>query len=215
MIQNSKAIIELKVKVIILTIFFLGTLTSAKCQQFFKGSIVAGINASQIDGDNLAGYDKFGFTAGAKVEFPLNSVLDFGLEFLISQRGSRSQIFPGQFIDIQQIHLNYAELPIIIKWSDWWVEEHEFYRFNIHGGISLGRLISAKTNFSPSAISGNFVNNDISLLLGSGFSYSKNWTFSIRFTRSLNRLYIQEIANQEQFSGLVGYFVTVRSEYNF
>jgi hypothetical protein len=202
-------------KVIILGISFLICSHTIDAQSFFQGSIIAGVNGSQIDGDQLAGYHKFGMSAGIKVEFPLNSILDMGIEFLFSQRGSRSEIIPNQFNDVQRIHLNYAELPIFIKWNDWWVEKDSYYKFHLHAGLSPARLISSQTNFSPSAINGSFSNYDISFLLGGGFSFTKDWTLSARFTRSINRLYSQTDVNQSEISGLLGYFITVRGEYTF
>ncbi len=203
------------VNLTIIVIFHLLSILPSKAQTFFKGGIVAGINASQIDGDQIAGYKKIGISAGLKVEFPISSMFDMGAEFLFSQRGSRSSFVRGQFDDIARIHLNYAELPVFIKWNDWWIEEEEYYKFNLHGGLSPGRLISFNTNFGPNAISGTFSNYDISFFLGGGFSYSKNWTISARFTRSINRLYTQEVSSGSDIVALLGYFITLRSEYTF
>lgn len=184
-------------------------------QNFFRGGIVAGLNLSQIDGDQLAGYDKFGITAGAKVEFPINQSFDMAFEFLLSQRGSRSSLIPGRFTDIRQIHLNYAELPVIIQWNDWWVEEDGFYRIHLRTGVSGARLINSRTNFSSTVINGSFADYDISLFLGGGFSFSKHSTVSLRYTRSLNRLYTFESTTQQEFQALIGYFISIRTEYFF
>ena len=202
------------VKIIIISIFLLFCANSIKSQSFFKGSIVAGINLSQIDGDKLAGYRKFGVSAGFKIEFPLNSILDFGIEFLFNQSGSRSSIIKGNFGDLQRIHLNYASLPLIIKWNDWWIEESNYYKFNLHTGLVPSRLISARSNLGPNAISGEFSNYDFSFLLGGGYAYNENWALSLRFTRSINTLYKQELSSGEE-SALIGYFITIRSEYTF
>ncbi len=203
------------VKIIIITIFLLSNTIPSSAQSFFKGGIVAGFNGSQIDGDQVAGYHKFGLSAGLKVEFPLSSVLDMDIEFLFSQRGSRSSIIPGQFEDLQRIHLNYAELPIIIKWNDWWIESEAYYKVNIQAGFSAARLISSNSNLSPNAISGEFNNYDFSALVGVGFAFTKKWGIGLRFTRSLNTLYKQETNNQAKIKALLGYFITLRTEYTF
>ncbi len=187
----------------------------ANSQSFFKGSFVLGVNASQIDGDNLAGYDKFGLSGGVRVEFPLSSVLDLGVEFLFSQRGSRSQIIKNRFTELSRIHLNYIELPLIVKWNDWWIEDEAYYKFNVHGGITNGYLVSYDTNDSPSPTTGEINNYDIGLLLGGGFSFTKKWTLTLRYTRSLNTLYTVTTASSGKVDGLIGYFVTLRGEYSF
>lgn len=197
-------------------VFFSLWFTSfASAQSFFKGSAVLGLNVSQIDGDNLAGYDKFGLTGGVKVEFPLNAVLDLGIEFLFSQRGSRSQIIQNRFVELSKIHLNYVELPLIIKWSDWWIEEEAYYKFNLHAGISNGYLVSANTNDSPAPTNGELNNYDFSLLVGTGFSFTSKWALMLRYTRSLIPLYTVNTGTTGQVEGLIGYFITLRSEYSF
>lgn len=187
----------------------------ANSQSFFKGSAVLGINASQIDGDNLAGYDKFGLSGGLKVEFPLSSVLDMGVEFLFSQRGSRSQIIKNRFVELARIHLNYIELPLLVKWNDWWIEDDSYYKVNLHGGISNGYLISSNTADSPAPSTGQINRYDIGLFFGGGFAFTKSWTLSLRYTRSLNTLYTVNTASTGQVRGLIGYFITLRGEYSF
>lgn len=184
-------------------------------QQFFKGGIVGGLNLSQIDGDQLAGYDKIGLSAGGKVEFALNSTFDMAVEFLFSQRGSRSRIIPGNFGDVQVIHLNYAELPVIVQWNDWWIEDRAFYRFHINGGLSLGRLINVRTALHSASIVDNFRDNDLSFIIGAGYSFNPHSRIGLRYTRSLTKMYKFDSNDQAQFDSLLGYFITIRTEYFF
>lgn len=202
-------------KIVKIIFFNLCFLSLASSQSFFKGSATLGVNVSQIDGDNLAGYDKFGFTGGVKVEFPLNAVLDLGIEFLFSQRGSRSQLIQNRFTELSRIHLNYVELPLVIKWSDWWIEKDSYYKFNLHGGISNGYLISSNTDESPTPINAEINNYDVGLLAGLGFAFTKKWGLTLRYTRSLNTLYTVNTGTTGQVKGLIGYFITLRSEYSF
>lgn len=202
-------------KLLILIVLIGVTSMHIQAQSFFKGSLIAGANASQIDGDRLAGYKKFGITTGLKVEFPISASFDLGIEFLFSQRGSRSAIVPNQFSDQQRIHLNYASLPIVVKWNDWWIEEESYYKFNLHGGVAPARLISSKSNFSSTVVSGEFKNYDFSLFLGAAYSINKKWAIALRYTRSLNPLYTQKTASTGEISALIGYFITFRTEYTF
>jgi len=202
-------------KIVKIVFFSLCFLSIAKGQNFFKGSAVLGLNLSQIDGDNLAGYDKFGLSGGVKVEFPLNAVLDFGVEFLFSQRGSRSQLIQNRFTELSRIHLNYVELPLLVKWSDWWIEDEAYYKFNLHGGISNGYLISSNTDETPTPTNAELNNFDLGLLTGLGFAFSKRWSITLRYTRSLVPLYTVNTGTTGQVQGLIGYFITLRSEYSF
>lgn len=202
------------VKLIILIICLGSFLNKGNAQSFFRGSLVTGLNLSQIDGDQLSGYRKFGISTGLKMEFPISSTFDLGLEFLFSQRGSRSTITPNQFVDVQRIHLNYAAMPIFIKWNDWWIEEDSYYKFNLHGGLAPGWLISSRSNLSQSVTGSEFNKFDLSFFLGTGYSFTNKWALTLRYTRALNRLFSQQTTSGE-IQGLIGYFITIRSEYTF
>ncbi|MFZ1749084.1 MAG: hypothetical protein WAU01_02785, partial [Saprospiraceae bacterium] len=60
--------------------------------QHFKATAILGINASQIDGDTLFGYNKAGITAGARLSYQNTGKIDVALEMLYSQRGSSVSI---------------------------------------------------------------------------------------------------------------------------
>ena len=94
------------------------------------------------------------------------------------------------------------------------LEEDEYYKFNLHGGLAPGWLISSSSNLSQTVTGSEFNKFDLSFFLGTGYAFSKRWALTVRYTRSLNRLYTQQIPSGE-IQGLVGYFITVRSEYTF
>src|SRR3989337_2295789 len=119
--------------------------------QRFSAGIVGGLNASQIDGDLLAGFDKVGLSGGIMTKIDLETFIDLNVEFLFTQRGSRPDIF-NPFVDPEiEVHLNYAEIPVYISLGDWWQEEDQYHKVSAHAGISFGRLINARTidNFNP------------------------------------------------------------------
>ena len=180
--------------------------------QRFSAALVLGINASQIDGDGYAGYHKVGLTGGAKLMYPIGEKADLGLEFLFSQRGSKSSLSDNGIKDFW-ITLNYAEIPLIISYHDWLIEGEDYYKVSVDGGLSYGRLISSSSS-EDEAVSGldEIKNGDLSYVLGLRFRFNKHWATSLRYTRSLFKM-----NNNEKFEnyGLLGYFLTLRSEYYF
>ncbi len=82
----------------------------------FHASLLAGINATQVDGDNLAGYHKGGWNAGLGVDATLHKDLTLGMELLFSQKGSRSTILPPA--SSVKLLINYAEIPIMLRYHD-------------------------------------------------------------------------------------------------
>lgn len=197
-------------------IIFLMLSAGAKAQ-FFKGGVIAGLNASQIAGDYLAGYDKLGLMGGAQASFPLKPDMRLAIEFLYSQRGSQTDIIPGQATNFARIHLAYLELPIIYQYEDWYIEEEDYYRMRFEGGFSYGRLFRVRTSEDPAFenIIDGFVPNDFSFLVGGAYSVGPHLAFNIRYTRSLNRLYSTGGSNQDQINFLLGYFLSFRTEYFF
>ncbi|WP_235296733.1 porin family protein [Portibacter marinus] len=195
--------------------FILISFISVEAQSFFKGSAIIGVNASQIDGDDLAGYHKYGLTAGVKVEFPLSPSFDLGLEFLYCQRGSRTALIYNIYSETYRFGLNYISMPLILKWNDWWVPEESYYKVNLHGGLANAYLISSDTEESPIPIDRDLNDYDLSLVLGGGFAFSKNWSISLRYSRSLTTLYELETFPGRERERLLGYFLTLRTEYTF
>ena len=80
-------------------------------------------------------------------------------------------------------------------------------------GLSLGNLFSASvtddiTDFNPDT----FDTTDISYLLGANYAFTKNFSVTVRYTRSFTRL-LNDPAIFDKF--LLSYFWTIRTEYTF
>lgn len=186
---------------LVLLFLFTGFLKAQK----FGGSLYIGFNASQIDGDRLAGYDKLGFNAGLGSSYNLSDPWQLNIDFLFSQRGSRSKLLADKYEPIRKITLNYLELPVYISYKDWYIKDDDYYKIQGLVGLSYGRLFSVKNGLNdPDYDEQNFIKTDVSLLLGSKFFFNKHWGINGRYTRSLNRMY----KNPDDGSkSLLGYFL--------
>ncbi|MEL6944126.1 MAG: hypothetical protein AAFO82_15815, partial [Bacteroidota bacterium] len=69
-------------KKIFLIIFTLLIVSVLQAQQRFKGAVVAGMNVSQIDGDLLFGFNKFGFNGGVQVSTIFTERWEMSVELL-------------------------------------------------------------------------------------------------------------------------------------
>ncbi len=180
-------------------------------QARFQGAGIVGMTLSQIDGDDLFGFNKLGVSAGVKVRFNLKKKLDGNVELLYSQRGSSTNLFRRDAED-DIISINYFELPIYLSVNDWYIEKEDYYKISGHAGLSYGNLVASSiqnTNFTTGLLG----SADISYLVGATFHFTKKLAFTARYTRSFNRLFSDESARPIQF--LLGYFWTVRLEYYF
>jgi hypothetical protein len=189
--------------------------------QRFSAGIVGGANASQIDGDDLAGFDKLGLTGGLKAIVNFDSPFDLNVEFLFSQRGSRPDLFTPELDPDIEVRLNYAEIPVYVSLGDWWQEEEEYYKVSAHAGLSYGRLITARTfdyahseEESFDLLVPYFNNSDLSWLVGISYQMNKKWGVTGRYTREIIPLLSPKKHNLPN-ERLLSYFMTFRFEYYF
>ena len=104
--------------------------------QRFEGGIVAGFNASQVDGDNYSGYHKPGIALGGFVQTNLSRTVYAAMELKFMQKGSRnidSLATDGQIKYIMR--LNYIDLPFYLG-----IRTSE--KMSVLVGISPGYLLS-------------------------------------------------------------------------
>jgi Outer membrane protein beta-barrel domain len=192
----------MKLKILFFSFFSFVFLATDLCaQRRFSAAVEAGFTASQLDGDRSAGYSKPGLMAGLRSIVKLKDKTSASVGFLFAQRGAQNQ---ANQLDLYSITLNYLEVPIMYHYNDWLVEdgENDWYRANISGGISYGRLIGTKLKYpgsfaeavvnptNPPPGRSNLLNDhDLSLTLGGSIYFSRNFGCSFRWMRSVTFLY--------------------------
>jgi len=170
----------------------------------FRGGLIAGVNLAQIDGDLLYGYNRLGFSAGAKVNTILTERWQLSLELIFSQQGSsRSRNDLGS--SYERIRLNYVEVPVMINFLDW--------KMHFSGGLVYGRLIDFNVEdiFGEDITDAEEFNEDaLSYILGATFFANENWGFSVHWQRSLINM-----EGDPNDSDLLGKHILLRSVYMF
>ncbi len=98
--------------------------------QRIKGEIIAGMNLSQVDGDEIYGFDKAGLNMGLGAIVPLGKHFAFSIETLFNQKGSyqgkqEEDVVTdslGNIIAIwtkeYKLKLDYLEVPVMIHFVD-------------------------------------------------------------------------------------------------
>ena len=115
-------------------IFLLIILPISIFAQRFNGGIVAGFNASQIDGDFLFGYNKAGLMGGAFVFTDFTDKWKGQMEIRYSSKGSAT---PKDYYPIEKNLLRYIEIPLIVEYK-------LFKKVQLQAGASIGYLFYAK-----------------------------------------------------------------------
>lgn len=104
--------------------------------QRFDGGLLAGFNATQVEGDIYRGYDKPGAVGGFYVQTDIAPAIFAAMEIKFSQKGARKKVTtkdPEKYI----MRLNYIDLPVYMAFrtSD---------KSSIIAGVSTGFLLSGK-----------------------------------------------------------------------
>ncbi|HRV84552.1 MAG TPA: porin family protein [Saprospiraceae bacterium] len=173
--------------------------TSAQELRFSLGAL-AGLSLSQIDGDNLQGYDHVGLMAGLNSTAHITGRFSFSVELMYNQRGSKSNRLSNQnYLPTPlKVTTEYAEINALFHLLDWLHEQEKYYRLDAFAGVTIGKLIRTKItdptvrveNFNN--IATEFNSTDLGFILGVGYKINRNWGWGLRFSRSLNKLFDAE-----------------------
>lgn len=119
---------------VLLTVITTAIVYTGANAQTFSGAFTIGLSGCQIDGDTQGGYHKPGIRTGFTVSAPATSPIAVESGILFSSKGA---IKKTQGYTEFKTSLNYAELPLIIKY-------HFLPKFGAELGISYNRIISSK-----------------------------------------------------------------------
>lgn len=149
----------------------------------FQASAVAGLNVSQIDGDDLNGFHQPGLNAGLRVVAVLGDRWRVGPELLFSQLGARRNTNSINSSPYDRFRLNTVEVPLMVYYKDW--------RVTAQAGGSYARVI----DFSVLDSGGQDVTETrplaeelYSIKLGAGIYLTPNLSLNVRWTRGLNNV---------------------------
>ena len=154
--------------------------TSFLYSQNFEAGLVAGLDFSQVGGDDLSGFNKFGFILGGSSSIKIkNTTYEFQLLYV--DKGSRDTTSnTGDDGYKHKIKLRYLEVPILCKWE-------VYNNIFVGAGSSIGFLLKGTeedvNGVIPSAI--DFNKFDISALFEIGYSHSNKIYFFSRFENSI------------------------------
>ncbi len=100
--------------------------------QGFGASLLAGANFSQVDGDQLGGYNKLGANLGIQIDRNIKDDWDAAFEIRFSMKGAKKVIDPEAPPTFTlKLSYHYIEVPLLVKYT-------HYERFTPYGGVSLG-----------------------------------------------------------------------------
>ena len=201
-------------KKIILLQVVLFFLISTGYSQRFIGQGIAGINVSQVDGDEVFGYHKVGFNGGASVMLPLEKKQRFfiTIELLYSEQGAYrktpgdTMIYTGKTpIDEKfaynpkikyKLTLDYVQVPVVFHFED------KTTGVAFGAGLAWGRLVRAQEIESGYRLitnvrSGIYSRNEWSVLGDIKIPIYKGLKFNFRFHYSFVPIRKRDFTDKE------------------
>ncbi len=171
-------------RILVLVVVVLLFLTDEAEAQRFRGGFTLGLNVSQVDGDEIYGFRKYGFHGGAVGTVPLKKNLLFTLETLYSRKGAfqpKSTLYYRQY----RIELDYVEVPFILQYNDKDI-------FTIGAGFAFGRLVEVKewekgerTSTNLYGENSHYSRNDLLVLIDLKFRIIKRFSMNVRYQYSI------------------------------
>ncbi|MGC8824819.1 MAG: outer membrane beta-barrel protein [Bacteroidales bacterium] len=147
--------------------------------QYFEGGILAGLTASQMDGDMLGGYDKPGLTAGMWVGRSINAKWNYRAEFKYTMKGAASNQATEVYSQYRKT-LHYLELPVVTCY-------HFSTDLSAEAGLSCAYLAYATLNIGngPFDATGPMKRYEFNILGGIAYRFSDNFSLNFRFSYSV------------------------------
>jgi hypothetical protein len=186
--------------------------------QRVKGALIAGINLSQVDGDEIYGFRKPGLNIGASATVPVWNNFSFTIETIYNQKGAvqGEQYFTTDSLGNElngayKIQLDYLEVPFLIHYTDKDVIAAGF-------GFSYGRAVKIKEWEHGKLIegtalnSGVYKNDDFNILADIQFRIYKKLKFNLRYSYSIAKIRTREFTNligdswtRDQYNNLLSF----------
>ena len=175
-ILSSKGYLSLSFLFILISFSFTGL-----SQLEFSGGIELGVSTTQLSGDALSGFDKFGLSAGPFIRTTFSEKSSAKLGILYLNKGSKKNADPdnGDLITYA-IRLNYVEVPITYSYS--------INNIRAEGGLAIARLVSSSelgTDGRERDFIFPFEKMDFSVVLGASYYFSENIFVNGRWSQSI------------------------------
>jgi hypothetical protein len=168
------------IRKLLIPIFFL-LIVNVLMAQRFDGGILAGYNATQVEGDTFKGYHKPGLVAGFYVQTDVAPAVFIAMEIKYSQKGARNKVNPKQ-LEKYIMRLGYIDVPVYaaFRTND---------RGSIIGGVSTGFLVHSaeydEYGKFPEEDQNAFNTLDLQPFLGFQFDFLNNLKADLRFALSV------------------------------
>ncbi len=174
------------IKYIVVAFFAMVLFVHEAKAQRIKGELIFGMNTTQIDGDEVFGFHKYGFNMGVGAIYPFNPHWSLSVETIFNQKGA----YRKESIEIDtlptpyyNIRLNYLDVPVMLHYED-----KGGIVFGL--GFSWGRTVGIEEiehgqTVETTTLAGPYKRDDVNVLADFRFKIWKKLKFNFRYAYSV------------------------------
>ncbi|MCB9014644.1 MAG: PorT family protein [Lentimicrobiaceae bacterium] len=193
---NQDLLLMFKKLILLVLPFFVLSVHHTYAQRIM-GAVIAGVNATQVDGDEVFGYHKFGLNAGAAAIIPFNNKWSVSIENIYSQKGAHQRsVYLDSLDGSYDLKLNYLDVPVLVQFTD-----KDIVTFG--AGMSWGRLVGIAEQRNGYDLnettleSGIYRSSDLNLLIDVKFRLIDRLRFNVRYAYSVRPIATREIIDSK------------------
>lgn len=147
--------------------------------QKIRGGLVGGLVASQIDGDRMGGYNKFGGHVGAFARTPVGKSMWFELQLLLIQKGSRPS---GEGnLEGTIISTGYVDCEVSLLYNVW---QSLFLKAGLVPGVCIQGSVKTLSGVEQ-ALDVPFRKASLGVIIGAEYGLSKHLAAYMDFGYSI------------------------------
>ncbi len=171
--------------------------------QRFNGGILAGISASQVDGDSYAGFDKLGLQGGVFVNTMFTNNLGVQMEIKYTGKGARKKTSESD-PEIYKLTLHYIDIPVLLKIT---AQKKIIFEAGLVPSYLFGSAGEDSGGKLPKDFLVTFNKFDLSWLLGFRYNINEKFSAGIRYSYSFTSIrdYENKGVNYSWIANLFGY----------
>lgn len=176
--------------------------------------VVAGVNASQVAGDDFSGFKKAGLVVGGYADFYVSEKINLQFEILYSEKGSRKNPKTDEGdTEFFLLQMNYIEVPLMIRYRN--------NNFTYEAGLYLSQLINDHLEdengpFEIPPETNQLKSRDFGFLIGLNYNFNEHLIMNWRFSNSI--LPVRDFDSGASFrfkSGLMHTYLSFTLRYEF
>jgi opacity protein-like surface antigen len=158
--------------------------------QGIQGKFIIGMNAAQVDGDAMYGFNRIGLLIGGGANMKLGKKISLQPEIYYSMKGASSTIYQSYLSTL----FHYVDVPVVINFQF-------AKRWAFQAGLSGCYLVNAQidgTGYGFIDRTDLFKKYDICFVIGAEFALSPEWGINVRYNYST--VPINSNVNTSQYS---------------